>query len=261
MEGDRRRRRDVERVDAGGHRDPHRAGRTPPAPRRTVRVPRRRRRAPAAGRPRRHRPHVLRRRPTASARATSNPSDRSAATPSTGRAPQRRERHPQHVPHRHPHRAPVQRIARRRIEHDTVDAEGGAVAEQRADVLVVVHALGEHDRAMRRRAQRRAATAATGRSTDASAPRCRWKPGHRVAAPPRRHVHAHVRPARAADVGERVTTATGVSSSDRTDRSERRRRQQRADDERALGDEEPAVGARRARAPAAGAGPGRSGRT
>ena len=73
--------------------------------------------------------------------ASTNPAARSAAT-STGHDPPS-ERHPEHVAHRHPHAAPVERVGAARREQDRVDPQRGGVAEERAEVLVVVHGL-EH---------------------------------------------------------------------------------------------------------------------
>src|SRR5690606_33262001 len=53
--------------------------------------------------------------------------------------------HPQDVAGGHPDAAPVERVGGRRVDQHGVDAEGGRVAEQGAEVLVVVEALGQDD--------------------------------------------------------------------------------------------------------------------
>ena len=56
-----------------------------------------------------------------------------------------RIRHQQGVPHRHPDGAPVQRVGAAAAEHHRVHAEAGRIAEDRAEILVVVDTLEHGD--------------------------------------------------------------------------------------------------------------------
>ncbi len=56
-----------------------------------------------------------------------------------------RPRDGEHMTDRHPNAAPVERVCARRVEHEAVDAECRRVAEQRADVLVVVQRFADGD--------------------------------------------------------------------------------------------------------------------
>ena len=74
---------------------------------------------------------------------------RGSSPSASGHGSARGERDAQHVPERHPGRPPVERVGGRGVEEDGVGAEGGGVAEDGADVLVVVDALEDDDRPQR----------------------------------------------------------------------------------------------------------------
>ena len=141
---DGRRRRHVDRVDPGRHGDPHRAvdGRQ-----RRAREPRPLR-ADDEGEPRGKARDDAAEGLGIAARREAERREAAVAQLAEGIRPwlRPRERDAQHVPERHPGRAPVERVGGRGVEEDGIGAEGGGVAEDRPDVLVVVDALEDDDR-------------------------------------------------------------------------------------------------------------------
>ena len=139
------------------------------------------------------------------------------------------ERHPQHVPERHPRGASVEGVGGRRVQHHTVHPEGGRVAEEGADVLVIVHAF-DHEQAARagRELVDRCRRRPVGRGEH---PSVEVHAGEPLDLPARQRVHR--------DVDIRVAGRVRVGDQDRADSvgglQQRDHREVTLDDEEPLG--------------------------